>query len=150
MISSQAWAPDDRRLVYMNENGYVTILDLATREHKEIAFGAQPAWSPDGKSIVIVKHVLWGDRGSGNDFFLISAEPPYQQTVLFEGRRRFFGNTFYGPAVWLPDSRLLVIVYVDFWERSSRYILDRTTGHVVELPPPYRGAESWGGTINRK
>jgi Tol biopolymer transport system component len=148
MISVQAWAPDDRRFVYENERGYITIFDLATREHKEIALGRQPAWSPDGTCIVALRPIVWGSTGWGDDIFLISVRPPYAQTDLLQARGEA-GSTFYGPAVWLPDSRWLVIHYVGFFDQPSRYVLDRTTGHTAELPRGYRGGESWGGTVKR-
>jgi hypothetical protein len=132
----------------VNERGYVTIFDVASREQMEIALGIEPAWSPDGTCIVALRPRLWGDSGVGDDFFLISANPPYRQTDLLRAKRPV-GGAFNGPAVWLPDSKLLVIGYTGPFELSSRFVLDRSTGHTAELPRGYRGGESWGGTVKR-
>jgi hypothetical protein len=100
------------------------------------------------RTVVILTPRLWGDSGVGDDFFLISANPPYRQTELLRAKRPV-GGTFNGPAVWLPDSKLLVIGYTGPFELSSRFVLDRSTGHTAELPRGYRGGESWGGTVKR-
>jgi Tol biopolymer transport system component len=144
-ISSQSWAPDNRRLAYMTDDGHVRILDIVTRNQDDLGAGLNPTWSPDGRFIAAQ---LPGDKKSrrDGDYVLISTEPPYKRSTLLSNARTllsFRGLGYSGPAIWLPDSRFLVIWYYP-GDQGYPYLLDHMTGNLAELPPRSSGS-SWGG-----
>jgi hypothetical protein len=51
VITSQAWAPDDRRLVLMTDDGELRIVDTVTQTSTSLGPGSDATWSPDGTLI---------------------------------------------------------------------------------------------------
>jgi hypothetical protein len=155
VITSQAWAPDNRRLVYMNDEGHAMILDTVTGAQEDLGIGTEPTWSPDGRFIAIKmpreRGTELGKRNEG-DYMLIRLEPTREQTLLLSNPRPFwrsfwrpdyYGVGYDGPALWLPDGRFLIIRRAH-GEVEYPYVLDQTTGEIAKLPPGYWG-HSWGG-----
>jgi Tol biopolymer transport system component len=145
VITSQAWAPDNRRLVYMNDHGRVIVLDTATRQEEDLGPGEEPTWSPDGRYIAIQKpparDELATDKG---DFLLVTLDKPAERTLLLSNRTTVTKTAYYyGPAIWSPDSRFLVI-WQSEGEIEHPYVLERTTGEIAKMPHGYWG-RSWGG-----
>ena len=53
VVTAQAWAPDSRRLTYMDDSGHTMILDTVTGEEVDLGIGTEPTWSADGEVIAI-------------------------------------------------------------------------------------------------
>jgi Tol biopolymer transport system component len=157
ILTSQAWAPDNRRLVYVNDLYHVIILDTMTGKEDDLGEGEFPTWSPDGRFIAFKEPWEIGtERAKTNegDYILISADPPRQRTTLLSNDRPFWKSLltdtlvgYHGAALWSPDSRFLLI---HRFERllspngGVLYVLDRTTGEIEKAPPGSWG-RSWGG-----
>ena len=144
-ITSQAWAPDNRRIVYTNEEGHAIVLDTVTGARLDIGPGRRAAWAPDGRVIAVQEPATPGDAREG-DYVLIRPDPPHQRTKLLSNARRWFSASrlgYLGPAVWMPDSRFVVVFHQERNE-SVPYVLDSMTGQVEKLPPRFV-SESWGG-----
>ena len=144
-ITSQAWAPDNRRIVYTNEEGHAIILDTTSRARVDIGRGRTPSWSPDGQFIAVQEHGTPGEIRQG-DYVLVRPEPPHERTTLRSNARRWFSPWrfgYLGPVVWMPDSRL-VIVFHQERNQAVPYVLDRVTGEVEKTPERFV-SESWGG-----
>lgn len=145
MITSQAWAPDNRRLVYMNKEKHTIILDTVTQAQVNLGPGREPTWSPDGRFIAIQTPQPKTERQG--DYVLISTEPPYQRTRLLSNRRTplsFLGLGYLGAALWFPDSRFLMIYHYP-GEVGYPYVVDRLAGEVASIPPLKGYVYSWGG-----
>jgi Tol biopolymer transport system component len=145
VITSQAWAPDDRRLVYMDDRGHVIILDSATRSEQDLGAGMRPTWSPDGR---FVAFQIPGGRKSrrDGDYMLVPVDAPNERAVLLSNARRLtllWGMGYSGAPIWSPDSRYVNILYVP-GEQPYPYLFDRITGEGTKLPFRSLG-DSWGG-----
>jgi Tol biopolymer transport system component len=161
IITSQAWAPDNRRLVYINDLMHVIILDTVTRKEEDLGEGEDPTWSPDGQFIVFKKPREFGtERAERNhgDYILISVDPPRQRTVLLTNDRPFWKLLltcnnwgYYGPALWSPDSRFLVVQHMGWllskgWcQVGNWHVLNRTNAEIEEYQPFMGWGFSWGG-----
>ena len=153
VITSQAWAPDNRRLVYMDDRGHVTIMDTVTRtDIKDLGPGFEPTWSPDGRFIAFQERA---ERARHSDFVIYATDGPSGPTTLMSNTvPRFFPRrgTYYGPAVWSPDSQYLKMVYSEpeissiFYGVEQYYpaVFDRLTGETTKLPFRSLGP-TWGG-----
>lgn len=144
-ITSQAWAPDNRRIVYTNEERHAIILDTVSGARLDIGPGRSPAWAADGQFIAVQEPGPPGEMRSG-DYVLIRPDPPHQRTKLLSNTRRWFSMSrlgYLGPAVWMPDSRFVIVFHQESNE-AVPYVLDRTTGKVDKIPGRFV-SESWGG-----
>lgn len=131
VITSQAWAPDNRRLVYMNDQGHVIILDTVTLSEEDLGPGIEPTWSPDGTFVAFQESTEAKGRWGG-DYVVVAASAPRQRSLLLSNARtRGLGYT--GPPIWSPDGRFLLIWYYP-GEQGFRYVVDRLTGEVAKLP----------------
>ena len=144
-VTSQAWAPDNRRIVYTNEQFHAIVLDTVSGARVDVGPGRSPAWSPDGQFIAVQEPSAPGETRSG-DYVLIRPEPPHERRRLLSNARRWFSPWrlgYLGPVVWMPDNRF-VIVFHQEWNESVPYVLDRTTGEIEKIPRRFV-SESWGG-----
>ena len=144
-ITSQAWAPDNRRIVYTNEEGHAIILDTVSGARVDIGPGRSSAWAPDGRFIAVQEPGAAGEIRQG-DYVLIQPEHPHQRIKLLSNARRWFSPWrfgYLGPPVWMPDSRLVVVFHQER-NQSTPYVLDSQTGEIEKLPPRFV-SESWGG-----
>ena len=144
-ITSQAWAPDHRRLVYMDDNGHIIILDSATRSEEDLGRGFWPTWSPDGRFVAFQTP---GDRGSkrAGDYVIVQADAPHEKALLLSNARglfSFWGMGYWGAPLWSPDNRYVNVLNVRS-EQAYPYLVDRISGEGTELPLRSLG-DSWGG-----
>lgn len=155
-ITSQAWAPDGRRLVYMNNDGRITVLDTISRQEVDLGVGTEPAWSPDGRWISVQEPRPRDTRRrtSDGDYFLVAAEPPNERVLVLANPRSWPARWwrpdyatvgYFGPLTWFPDGRYLTVER-HRGEDTDRYVLDRAMGEVGRMPAEARAGYSWGGT----
>jgi len=138
-ITSQAWAPDNRRLVYSNDDGELIIVDVVTKTEVAVGPGTDAAWSPDGRWIAARVEVSTGERRDA-DYVRMTADPPYERTVVFAPRRPqrsisdwFAGRESYrGPLLWSPDGRMLILRR-SRGEREVTIAIDSWTGAVQDV-----------------
>ena len=107
------FSPDGRRIVYLREHHDTPFFDLLIA-HTDgtpdrtlfsntplASNGYEPAWSPDGKTIVIPVAQPTPDAISG--LLAVNVATGKQRTTALSAERLYFG------AVWLPDGSGLVI-----------------------------------------
>ena len=154
-ITSQAWAPDGRRLVYMNNDGRIIVLDTILRQEVDLGVGSEPTWSPDGRWIAVKEPRPRDSRRgtSDGDYFLVAAEPPHERVLLLDNPRTWPARWwrpdyatvgYFGPLTWFPDGRYLTVER-HRGEDTDRYVLDRAMGEVGRMPAEARAGYSWGG-----
>ena len=141
VITSQAWASDDRTLAYVNNQNHVIMLDTAADTEEDLGPGVEPTWSPDGRFIVFKEPYSGPTSRKEGDYFIFDVATR-SRSVLFansnQAKRRFLG-----PANWSPDSNFLVVRRVR-GEVSDFYVVDRRGGNPEKLPHGDWGY-SWGG-----
>jgi hypothetical protein len=140
-LTAQAWAPDNRRLVYTDTEGTIVMLDTSTLSETALGSGGDATWSPDGRWIAT--RVL-ADRNTDEaaGYVLIDPSPPHgQRRVAFDHSPRWNPlnvlrqtATFVGPALWTPDSRFLVLTRLGRGEREESYMMDLSTRTIEPLP----------------
>jgi Tol biopolymer transport system component len=144
------WSPDGRRLAFVRVRGgradiYVVDADgsgLRRLAHAitfrpdpgapSSGFGANPAWSPDGRRIAFMSN-----RDGNDDIFVVNADGSGLRNLTpgrGDDRKRTWWGSFDGP-MWSPDGRKIVF-------RARR---DRPTQLEWEMCRPPRG----GGTCAR-
>ena len=103
-----------------------------------------PTWSPDGRAIALQEYEArpkppdpFGGqiRMVASNYVLVDVEPPHRRRLLFANPRRRLGwrQEYFGPAIWAPDSRLLVLGLLGPW-LASWFVLDSHTGDLQRLP----------------
>jgi len=81
------------------------------------------------------------------DYFVVAAEPPHDRTLLRENRKA--SGWYYGPALWSPDGRHVLIRRSEFeWrvflEVERPYVQEVATGRIGRVPEELT-SYSWGG-----
>jgi hypothetical protein len=146
-FTSQAWAPDNHRFVYMSDEGHVMVFDTETRREQDLGPGSHPTWSPDGKLIAAKLRPgpkdKFGSQDLG-DYFVISPEKPNAQRVVLKNGTWLLRRTWYsGPPLWSPDAQFFTLWEVE-GERTHACVVSSTGGDVGRLPLRTSGW-SWGG-----
>jgi Tol biopolymer transport system component len=120
-----SWAPDSKRLVFLDDQGKPFIVDLATKKSHKLAdvHGVRPFWSPDGKTILII---------AGTRSYLYNLK---SHTVAFHSWPK--GYYLIG---WSPDSRGLLYTKETLTSTYPLYVYDITTGMSQRLPGNDSGA----------
>src|SRR5207244_557525 len=116
-------------------NGHVRILDVVTSNEVDLGAGFEPTWSPDGRFIVFQLPSRYGD-GRAGDLVRVPVASPQERSVLLSNVPSFFSFWtlgYIGPAVWLPDSRLIKVNHVAK-EISVAHVVDTETGETADLP----------------
>jgi hypothetical protein len=147
VITSQAWAPDNRRLVFMNDDGHVIVLDTVTGTQRDLGVGTEPTWAPMGDEIAVQ---LPRPRGGPDaDYVLIPVDRPDERRLLLANPRprpwrpQWLVSGYYGPALWSPDGQYLALRRL-YGETPYPYLLERSTGRIERLPDWFTG-DTWGG-----
>jgi Tol biopolymer transport system component len=147
-MTSQAWAPDNERLVYVDGKGHIVILNVAANTEEDLGPGDVPTWSRDGRFIAYRADIPGNPPG---DYFLVSVVSPREPNLLLSNRSLMAGtqksNWYVGPALWSPDNRFLLIMrIVGVREYQQPYALEVKTGKTEALPMGSMGdMRSWGG-----
>lgn len=66
------WSPSGKRLCYSSLDGKIFVYDDSTLETYALGNGWDPAWTEDGKSLVVVGKTIKGDSLLNSDLYLIS------------------------------------------------------------------------------
>jgi serine/threonine protein kinase/WD40 repeat protein len=110
-------SPDNRRLAFASELGIWT-LDLERKTKTRITFDPQvvqePAWSPDGKSLVFAALVTSG--GGNVEIRSKSADGSGSERTLFAEQ-----NNYHYPS-WSPDGKYLAYLWGDGEKMVSLWI----------------------------
>jgi WD40 repeat protein len=135
-LTSQAWAPDNRRLAYTNDDGDVVVFDVIAMLATPLGSGSDATWSPDGRWIAAR---AGGPRG--HDYMLIDTTPPHARRRLLDAewlsratKTLLRTSTWLGPALWSPDGRALILWRLGRGEREEPYVIDRARGSIEPLP----------------
>lgn len=150
--SSISWAPDGRRLVYVDhvqptsvpgaDLGDLAVADIAARTTMTITHGllaSDPAWSPDGKRIAFK---VSDPRAESAQLYLVNADGsyPHRPTAL-DGDSASFSNP-----QWAPGGRLLLV-----WTGTIQhdvYVVDADSGRVRDLTNTADAEEFWATWSN--
>jgi dipeptidyl aminopeptidase/acylaminoacyl peptidase len=160
VITTQAWAPDSRRLVYMKDDGHATALDIETDTERDLGIGTEPTWSPDGEFIAVrLPHEPGTDGQSrhGGDYVRIGTRT-LERVRLLENQRSVSGAIglsgsqragYFGPALWTPDGEFIIVSYLGRSEYIRRYVVDRRSGEVADVSRDFTGVSIGGGGRGR-
>jgi len=134
--STLVLSPDKSALAYTTNDKrhllFIMRLD-GMRENILGAYGTQPVWSPDGQEIATYRRVS-EDRIEVSVIHSDGTSP----RVVFQGEGAFAN------AVWLPDSkRLLILDTSDTQETTSLFVVDVTGGNPRPLSIPGLDAGSY-------
>jgi len=155
VVSAQAWAPDSRRLAYMDDTGHTKILNTVTGEEDDLGIGTEPTWSADGQVIAVkLPHEPGTDHGKRNegDYMLIDART-HQRTRLLENPRSpwmaiglpaWRTIAYFGPALWSPDDQFVIVHYQGRGEEAWRYAVDRKSGETADVSREFSGTSVGG------
>jgi len=148
-ITSQAWAPDNRRIVYAGADEHLIMIDLVTLSETPLGAGTDATWSPDGQWLAA--RVRKGKNIGDADYVLIAANSPNARELLTDAAPpthlpSFFSGSraFVGPAIWSPDSRSLILWRLGRGEREEPYVKASAGTSLERLPDRYR-IKSLGG-----
>lgn len=147
-LTSQAWAPDNERLVYVDAQGHMVVLNVVTGAAEDLGPGNVPTWSPDGGFVAYRADAFGQPPG---DYFLLPMAPRGQPMQLLSNRGSGTGGLasqwYLGPPLWSPDSRFLLIMrLVGPGESQQPHLLEVQTRRVGPLPIGSMGdMRSWGG-----
>ncbi len=150
-MTSQAWAPDNERLVYVNANGRMVIFNVRTNSEDDVGPGDEPTWSRAGAFIAYRADESGKPPG---DYFRMSLVPPRRSERLLSNSRsaadiRESRGHYLGPPIWSPDDRFMMIMRIiarRSVEFEQAYVVDVSTRASSPLPPGSMGdIRSWGG-----
>jgi Tol biopolymer transport system component len=148
-LTTQAWDPTGRRLVY-GYDGQIFVLDTATRSEERIARGEVPTWSPDG-ALIAVREREDSASGTEGDYVTVAASALHERALLLANPRPRLSlrptmrRGFFGEANWSPDGRFIIVRrYRTFHEGGAWHALDRKTGDVGTLSDCPVGASIGG------
>jgi Tol biopolymer transport system component len=147
-ITTQAWAPDDRRLVFSSGAGRMRMLNLQSGVEVDLGPGQEPTWSRDGTQIAFRLDI---DHSFGG-YWLVSPEEPSDRGSILSNSPSLtdqlaFRGPFVGPAIWSPDGKYLLLSrLVGLGEFQRPYVLELATRNVEALPAGSMGGmRSWAG-----
>ena len=122
------WSPDSTQIAFDNDSNdpsmqgtYLMNAD-GTDIHK-IADGGSPAWSPDGKSIVVA-----AAAGEGNDIFSVSIDGSHLTRLTHTAAVEAFPT-------WSPDGSQ--IAYIEYTAGEQLWVMDADGAHrhaVTDIP----------------
>ena len=157
-ITSQAWSPDGRKIVFttvesregIERADEIRIIDVNQKTIKTIGTGWQATWSPDGHWIAYQRHGL-------GDYYIFNPKNDAQD-LLIKNKASLTGalirrrGPVVGPLIWSPDSHYLLyertIPFIDA-EGNWPHIMHLESKREVKLPTPTLSdispAGSWGG-----
>jgi len=92
-----SWSPDCNDIAYSNNEGFLNMINVKTRETKKLVKGYNPLFSPDGKQIL----------------FSNSQYKPYTPLIFDLASKQIqklkTGSDVYN-AIWSPDGKYLIVV----------------------------------------
>ena len=147
-ITTQAWAPDGRRLVFSTGAGRMRVLKLQSGVEVDLGPGQEPTWSRDGTRIAFR---LDTDHSFGG-YWLVSPDQPSDRGSILSNSPSLtdqlaLRGPFVGPAIWSPDGKYLLLSrLVGLGEFPRPYVLELATRNVEALPAGSMGEmRSWAG-----
>jgi hypothetical protein len=140
-LTSQAWAPNNRDLIFVDGNGSMIVLDTGRGTESDLGAGMTVTWSPDSQ---LIAYRAATKENSPGDYFLMPLESPKKPRAIISNNIR---DPFLGPPLWSPDGRfLLVMRIVGANEQEVPYVLEVKTGKLQAMPIGSMGdMRSWGG-----
>ena len=133
-LTSYAWSPDDRKIVYEGIDDDILIYNLDTGQSRTLVAKGQaegfPTWSPSGEWIAY----MGADRnyyrihpdGSGQELLLEKFKPGWWNLLSWEMWTNPVTDIS-GPLIWSPDSRYLL------YGRNAGQVGLQTMLYVVDL-----------------
>lgn len=133
-LTTYAWSPDDRELVYEGIDDDILVYNFDTRQSRTlIAKGLAegfPTWSPSGEWITYMdadrSYYRIHPDGSGQELLLEHFKASWWDTLSWNLGRHPVAF-MWGPSVWSPDSRYLL------YGRASGPTGSQTMLYVVDL-----------------
>lgn len=149
-LTSQAWSPDNRRLVYVDRDQEMAILDVETGREEKLGPGRSPTWSPDGRFIAYEA----ADKPAG-DYYVLALKSPKDRKRVLRNRQSLADTLagrgeYFDAALWSPDGEFLLLkrFMSPTWteELVQPHVLELASGDVEPLPLRSMGdMKSWGG-----
>lgn len=91
--ANPAWSPDGRRIAIATSDGWIVIVDLATKSQQRLVEGESPTWSPDGKQLAYV--------AAERSIWIYDNIVRHKPSKTYE--RRFWQTRIVGPVSWGPN-----------------------------------------------
>jgi len=110
-----AWSPSGDRIVY-ERDGKILVLDLASKQSKQLAAGFDPSWSPDGRWVA-----FRSPEGSG----VLMSPSGNESKVVLPGKK------LSGALRWSPDSEYLLCSESDAAFLPARLLTEMTSQLVI-------------------
>jgi hypothetical protein len=143
-ISSLAWFPDGRTIVYSDRDlsqpvtgrqDQLWIVNVETGQRHQIGTGYDPRVAPDGKHIAVLSGTLWGDACYvGYDAAILELDDRLQPVALYQ-QADFAGvpeedeseSIYPVDLFWQSSTQLVVTLTWACSGTESTYLLDLTT-----------------------
>jgi WD40 repeat protein len=110
-----AWSPAGDQIVY-ERDGKILVLDLASKQSKQLASGFDPSWSPDGR---------WIAFRSPEGFGVVMSPFEKESRVVLPGKK------LSGALRWSPDSEYLLCSENDAAFLPARLLTEMTSQLVI-------------------
>lgn len=156
--TTAAFSPDGRRLAYLDSESVLRVVEVATREsrqvHTRIFEPGRPSWSPDGKAVVMsaLKPYSTRFREGTNQMLWVAVDP----TPTPDGRAAFAPDRWMDPIphksigmrenlgpVWSPDGRVMAAIVDGFLTIYPVARDGSPTGPATRLSDELASSPSW-------
>lgn len=145
-----AWSPDGRRIAFLSQNGGLHVVDLESREIRQLYADlwepGKPSWSPDGRNIVYAafKPCSGRFREGLSEILSVDVETGKARYEPIAEHRSLGVRGDDGP-VWSPDGKSLAFIFASRLHVAPVHPDGRLAGPARPLTDAASDGVSWSG-----